>query len=209
MNRHSMMPAWEFVPGSDLEEAYLSQAPLSELVPKCGAIYLWRRLVRAPPGVLRSSEAFVKWLDASMTLPTADVRDQRLSHFAFLDRLTIRGSGFTPTKHQQFGSLMDKRKAREWLAGYIQDVGRFSPPIYCGETANLAQRVRDHLSGETGFGRLVDQGEISASWSTLELAFYNLDRLQGRDEERASEVRKLLELVTTAFSVSGYVSRRG
>ena len=204
-----MVSAWELVPGADLEQAYLSQVSLADLVPECGAIYLWRRLARAPRSALRSSEALFHWLDASMELPRATVRDQRLSHFAVLDGLTIRGSGMTSTKRKQFGDLMEDRKAREWLARYVLGVGRFSPPVYCGETADLSHRTGEHLSGETGFGQQVNQGELDATWADLELVFFSLEGIEQKDKKRAQELRQLLELVTTAYSVAGYVSRRG
>ena len=204
-----MTPRWEFVSGADLEDAYVRQTPLSELVPDSSAIYVWRRLLQVPPSALRSSDALMTWLNGAMQAPNAEVHDRRLSHFAVLDQLTIRGSGITQTKKQQFGPLASTSKARDWLAKYVQSVGRFSAPLYCGETADLSQRTRDHLSGETGFGQRIKRGTVEASWSNLELGFCSLATLRFPTEERATELRQLLELVTTAFALSGYVSRRG
>lgn len=204
-----MTPRWEFVSGADLEDAYVRQIPLSELVPDSSAIYIWRRLLQVPPSALQSSEALMTWLDDAMQAPNAEVHDRRLSHFAVLDHLTIRGSGITQTKRQQFGPLTSTHKARDWLAKYVQGVGRFSPPLYCGETSDLSQRSRDHLSGDTDFGKRIKNGAVEASWPDLELGFCSLGTLRFPSEERATQLRQLLELVTTAFALSGYVSRRG
>ena len=105
---------------------------------------------------------------------------------------------------------MATRGDRERFAQYLHDfVGQFVPPLYCGETENLAQRTQDHLSGETAFGHQVLHQELSVSWSDLDLVFYPLDRIQPQPPTRARDYRKLLELVSTAFSLAGYVSRRG
>lgn len=204
-----MPSAWEVVSGLDLRDAYVRQDPLSEFVPKSPAIYLWRRALRVPREALISSTEFTKWLNGATQVPIAEVRGQRLSHFAVVDHLTVRGAGLTPTKQQQFRSLMATRRAREWLAKYLHDLRDLLPPLYCGETVNLVQRTREHLSGETGFGQRLQRQDFGVSWSDLELAFYRLDRLHLRDDNRATNLRKLLELLTTTFSVSGYVSRRG
>ena len=204
-----MTPRWEFVSGADLEDAYVRQIPLSELVPDSAAIYIWRRLLRVPPDALQSSEALMTWLEDAMQAPKAEVHNRRLSHFAVLDQLTIRGAGMTQTKKQQFGPLTSTYKAREWFAKYVQSVSGFSPPLYCGETADLSQRTRDHLSGDTHFGKRITTNTVEATWSDLELGFCNLETLRFRTEERATKLRQLLELVTTAFALSGYVSRRG
>lgn len=206
-----MTTGWEFVPGADVQDAYVRQSPLSDLIPVCEAIYLWRRHLTVPTAAVRDSRRFVEWLDNAMQVPTGEVLNQHLSHFAILDRLTIRGQGLTPTKRQQFGEWMSSPKARRRLARYVNGLTQFSPPLYCGETANLVQRTHDHLSAETLFGQRVQDGLVP-SWSELELAFYSLgqtDDTQHNEKPAAKNRRTLLELVTTAFSVAGYVSRRG
>lgn len=204
-----MPSTWDVASGRDLRDAYLRQSPLSEFVPTVPAIYLWRRALRVPREALASSVEFSKWLNTNLQVPVAEVRDQRLSHFAVVDHLTIRGAGLTPTKRQQFRPLMATRKARGWLAKYLHDLRDLIPPLYCGETSNLAQRTREHLAGDTGFGQRLQGQDLDLSWSDLELAFLRLDRLQLQDADRAHDLRKLLELLTTALSVSGYVTRRG
>ncbi|MCY4029315.1 MAG: hypothetical protein OXH75_23725 [Acidobacteria bacterium] len=204
-----MHSGWEVVPGVDLQDAYVrDESALSEFVPTAPAIYLWRRALRVPPEAL-TSEEFAKWLDKAMGTPVAEVDGHRISHFAVVDQLTIRSPGLTPRKQQQFGPLMTGPKAREWLAKYVRTLNQFTPPLYCGETTNLAQRTRDHLSGETGFGQRLHRQEHALTWSDLDLAYYSLDHLRFPSESRATDLRKLLELLTTAFSVAGYVSRRG
>ena len=203
------MAGWELVSGVDLHDAHVRQTHLSDFVPSTGAIYVWRRALRVPREALGTSTRFRSWLDSAMQIPIADVRDQRLSHFAVLDHLTLRSGGFTGTKHEKFTRLTDSRRSREWLARYLQSIAQFTPPLYCGETTNLAERTRAHLSGETGFGQRLQDSASALPWSDLDLAFYRLERLQIRNETRADDLRTLLELITTAFSVAPHVSRRG
>lgn len=204
-----MASRWELVSGVDLHDAHVRHNHLSDFLPDTAAIYLWRRAPRVPREALATSAGFRQWLDNAMQIPIADVRDQRLSHYAVLDRLTLRSRGLTRTKHEQFTSLMDSRERREWLARYLHSLSQVTPPLYCGETANLVERTRSHLSGDTGFGQRLQDPASQLSLSDLELAFYRLDRIQIRNDMRATEFRTLLELITTAFSVAPHVSRRG
>ena len=89
-----------------------------------------------------------------------------------------------------------------WLAHCVRSLAQFSSPLYCGETGNLAQRVRDHVSAETGFGQQVQHGKVPP-WCELELAFHALGDAENDDDIKAKERRTLLEIVTTAFSVAG------
>ena len=204
------MPSrWEIVSGLDLNDAYARQDNLADLVPDAPAIYLWRRALHVPRVARTNSHAFTKWLNAAMRAPIAEVRNHRLSHFAVVDRLTIRGATFTPTKLRQFDPLMTTRKKRDWLAGFIGDLSPLTPPLYCGETSNLMQRTREHLSGETGFSQRIKEPDLNFSWSDLDLVFFRLDHLQLKDDAQRSNLRKLLELMTTAFGIAGHVSRRG
>ena len=205
-----MAKQWDLVSGRDLQDSHVRQSPLSEYLPDTAAIYFWRRALRVPRSALSSHKAFAQWLDIAMQAPIAKIRDHRASHFAVVDLLTIRSSGLTTTKQQHFPSLMATRGDRQRFAQYLHDfVGQFVPPLYCGETENLAQRTQDHLSGETAFGQQLLNQELSVSWSDLDLVFYPLDRIQPQPSTRARDYRKLLELVSTAFSLAGYVSRRG
>ena len=203
-----MTRKWEFVSGGELEDTYIRQAFLQDLVPTCEAVYLWRRRLGAPSSALRDGDEFIRWLDSTMQVPTGEVRDQPLSHFVRLDQLTIQGRGLTVEKRRQLAAFTARPKMRRWLAHYIGSLRQFSPPLYCGETSDLAQRTRDHLGAETGFGQRVQQKKAPA-WRELELAYYELGESRSDDDLRAKERRTLLEVVTTAFAVAGYVARRG
>ena len=136
---------WEFVSGGEIEDTYIRQASLHDLVPDCEAIYLWRRELSAPGSALRDGTAFTRWLDSTMQVPTGEVCGQPLSHFVMLDQLTIQGRGLTPEKRRQLASFTNRPTARRWLARYIRSLSQFSPPLYCGETSDLVQRTRDHV----------------------------------------------------------------
>lgn len=199
---------WHFVPGDELEASLAKQRPLSELLPDCPAIYLWRRSPNVPPHVQSSGKAFADWLDEMMQTPMGEVRNQRLAHFAIIHHLSLQSAGLTDIKKLQLAGPVWTPKRRRWLAEYIRQLRQFSPPLYCGETGNLAARTKDHLSGDTGFGQQVHRDSL-LSWSNLELAYHKIDKVQPKTEKEAKEFATLVELITTALAVSGYVSRRG
>lgn len=203
------MPAdWQTVSGRDLLDAYEHQGSLKDFLPQAPAIYLWRRALRPPPEAHLSHDQFAAWLDATMKIPLAEIHAKRLSHFAVMDRLTLHSDGFTATKTRHFDDLMNTKTKRRWLARYVEQLEAFIPPVYCGETHDLEHRTRRHLAGDTGFGqRILD--DIDFSWTNLNLTYYGLDQLHPRTATQATAIRQLLELVTTAFSLAGYVSRRG
>lgn len=203
-----MIKKWEFVPGAELEEAYALRSSLQDVVPRCQAIYLWRRQLSAPSGAIQDRSQFTDWLEQAMQAPTGEVRNQALSHFALLDHLTIRGQKLPAEKRKLLQKFTSKPENRKWLMQYVRSLAQFSPPLYCGETANLAQRTRDHVSGDTGFGQQVQDRSVPP-WSELELAFCALGIARQGDDLRAKERRTLLEIVTTSFAVAGYVGRRG
>ena len=204
------MPAdWQVVSGRELLDAYEHQGSLKDFLPKAPAIYLWRRALRAPREALLSHDQFAAWLDATMKTPLAEIRDKRLSHFAVINRLTLHSDGFTATKTRHFNELMNTKTKRRWLARYVEQLEAFIPPVYCGETQDLQHRTQRHLAGDTGFGQRILDRDIDFSWTDLNLSYYGLAQLQPPTETRATEIRQLLELVTTAFSVAGYLSRRG
>lgn len=203
-----MTRRWEFLSGAEVEDSYVHQASLQDLVPACEAIYLWRRRLSVPSRAIHDGPEFMAWLEDAMQAPTGEIRNQHLSHFALLEHLTIRGQGLTPEKRRLLARFAGRPRTRKWLAHYVRSLAQFSPPLYCGETGNLAQRTRDHVSAETGFGQQVLHGKVPP-WSELELAFYSLGD-SGKDEDiKAKDRRTLLEIVTTTFSVAGYVVRRG
>ena len=203
-----MTRKWEILSGAEVEDVYVHQASLQDLIPACEAIYLWRRRLSVPKRAIHDGEEFMAWLEDAMQAPTGEIRNQHLSHFALLEHLTIRGQKLTPEKHRLLAKFASRPRMRKWLAHYVRSLAQFSPPLYCGETGNLAQRTRDHVSAETGFGRQV-QGQKVPPWSELELAFYTLGDAVKDDDLHAKERRTLLEIVTTSFSVAGYVVRRG
>ena len=204
-----MKLSWETVDGTDLYDAYTRHDSLSELLPESPAIYLWRRVCHVPPQALRTSEDFLSWLDDFVQLPSAEIVGRRLSHFAVLDKMSIRSPGITPTKRHQFHELMRDEGPRRWLMHYLQVVDAFAPPLYCGETSDLANRAREHIGGETAFGSRIQSQELKDPWSHLQLSFLQIKVTYGPKDKRTRQFRELLELITTALSIAGYVSRRG
>ena len=162
----------------------------------------------APSSALASAAEFVAWLDEVLAAPSGEVTNLPLSHFALLDRLTIRSPGLTDAKRKELDHWATKSAKRKQLANYVHSLADFIPPLYCGEAENLPTRVKAHLSGDTGFGRKVKDGDAPA-WSELGLAYYRVSDAQEDPKGQRKRRRTLLELIATNLSISGYVDRRG
>ena len=202
-----MTLAWSFASGEEIEDACDRGVALSDL-PASEAIYLWRRRSSPPPRALRDGSEFVRWLEEAMRLPGGEVRDQPLGHFALLNHLTLRARALPADKRRLLVRASREPRHRQFLAKYVSTLWQFAPPLYCGETGNLRHRSREHITGETGFGRRVLAGE-TPPWRDLELGYLTLGTARAEDDLGASQRRRLLEVVATSLVVAGYVDRRG
>lgn len=198
---------WCFASGEEIEDACDRGVALSDL-PASEAIYLWRRRSSPSKRALRDGPEFVRWLEEAMLVPGGEVRDQPLGHFAMLDRLTLRARTLPADKRRLLVLASREPRHRHFLAKYVRTLWQFAPPLYCGETGNLRNRSREHVTGETGFGRRVFAGEVPP-WRDLELGYLILGDARAEDDLRASQRRRLLEVVATSLVVAGYVDRRG
>ena len=198
---------WDFASGDDIEDACNRGVVLSDL-PASEAVYLWRRRSSPPRRALRDGPEFVRWLEEAMLVPGGEIRDQPLGHFATLDRLTLRARALPSDKRRLLVHASREPRHRHFLANYVRTLWQFAPPLYCGETGNLRNRSREHVIGETGFGRRVATGQVPP-WRDLELGYLILGDARSADDLSASQRRRLLEVVATSLVVAGYVERRG
>ena len=140
----------------------------------------------------------------------------RAARFATSRSVTLRcsiASRFVPgrcppTSAACSSARVGEPRHRHFLAKYVRTLWQFAPPLYCGETGNLRNRSREHVTGETGFGRRVLAREVPP-WRDLELGYLILGDARADDDLRASQRRRLLEVVATSLLVAGYVDRRG
>ena len=198
---------WCFASGEEIEHTCDRGASLSEL-PASEAIYLWRRRSSPSKTALRDGAEFVRWFEEALHLPAGELRDQPLGHFAMLDRLTLRARPLPADKRRLLVRASREPRHRRFLAKYIRTLWQFAPPLYCGETGNLRTRSRDHVTGETGFGRRVLAGQVPP-WRDLELGYLIIGDARADDDFQASKRRTLLEVVATSLVLAGYVDRRG
>lgn len=198
---------WRFAAGEEIEDACDRGSTLPDL-PASEAIYLWRRRSSPSKKTLRDGAEFVRWLEEAILVPGGEVRDQPLGHFAMLDRLTLRARALPADKRRLLLRASREPRHRDFLAKYVRTLWQFAPPLYCGETGNLRNRSREHVTGETGFGRRVLARE-APPWRDLELGYLILGDPRAEDDLGASQRRRLLEVLATSLVVAGYVDRRG
>ncbi len=203
---------WQYVAGSDLDDAISRGVNLRELLLECQAVYVWRRVLTPPARALEDSEFFKNWIERSMGVPLAELRDRQLAHFAVLGRLSIGGSPLSREKHDVLGHMLSAQKWRRFLAQFLAGLSQFCPPLYVGETGNLPLRVLEHMTGESGFGSKISRVDSGLAWTELELAYCPLGHPVGSsdvEKDLGRSKRSLLEALATNYSLAGYVDRRG
>lgn len=190
---------WRKVSGEEL----IAEGPAA-LVPEVSAIYLWKLRLRSHttpgdlPGLMREAEELTKALQGS-------VAGVRASHSLRIGRVDIRGQGLG-NKAAGLREFLGAPANRRWFLLYLEHLEAQLPAIYCGETGNLKDRVRQHISGQSDFGRFV-QSSGEYDWRRLNLFWYVAGPpVEG---EAFSAKRRAIEHFTTILTISPLTKRPG
>lgn len=208
--RKSAIAGWQVLRGIEIAEALEDQDALTRLVDPCQAVYIWRRSFEPPPDAARSSDELIRWTERLLATPHGAALQKRLGHFIQIDGVTLRGPGLTPDKLATLQRVASSPRWRRMLTSFIRSLAPFAPPLYVGETSDLPIRLRDHVNGDTGFGRKVRSSK-ELRWSELDLHYFALGDAREEDEStpEAKARRTLLEYIATGASLAGYVERPG
>jgi hypothetical protein len=194
------------VSGLELERAYVGNSSMAEIVPAGSAVYAWRRKFRAPPGIAADPVALASWIAATTKTPSAILPEKELSHYLLLHGISIGGAALTESKLLTLATWAAEPKSRHWLLSMVESIGALAPPLYIGETDNLARRVKDHLGDKTDFSNTLLH-KLKLTWQDCELNYCPVPaELLTTD---AKDRRTLVELVVARLTVAGCTSRPG
>lgn len=197
---------WQSVSGLELERSYVSQDRMTENVPDNSAVYAWKRKFRPPNGIVSDPIAFAAWIASIVRTPSAILSQRELSHYLLLHGISIGGLSLTDAKLSTLKAWTADPKSRRWLLSMVQSIESLAPPLYIGETDNLARRVKDHLAYRTDFAVTL-RDKLNLAWQDCELWYCEVpDEFLGVD---AKERRTLVELIVARLAVAGCTSRPG
>lgn len=197
-------PTWTAVRSTDLVEAYETES-LRDVLGRQSAIYMWKLTMRFPDIGMSDAAALVDAIDRLLRMPYGRIMRHRLSHFATIPQLDLRGSGLPNEKKAQLYGWASRRGAnRKWLRSFIESLSQHAPALYVGETGNLRHRIRAHMSAETDFGLTIAKDQ-SLDWQLLDLYYLPV----GPESDEDSNLRRALEYVTTVVSIGGFTTRPG
>ena len=197
---------WQSVLGIDLERNYVGDEKMAQSVPPASAVYAWKRSFRAPRGLASDPVSLARWLAETTKTPSAILPQKELSHYLLLHGLSIGGAALSEAKLQTLEEWVKEVKCRRWLLEVMESIGALAPPLYVGETDNLARRVKDHLGYKTDFS-ITLRDKLKLSWQDCELWYCLLpeELITVSPKER----RTLIELVVARLTVAGCTSRPG
>lgn len=177
-------------------------------VPGVPGVYLWRRIFNPPDGCGACLECIGEFLATQASIPLAVFSQTRLARhggvtgirngFVLLEKLAI-GSALIDAK----ALTPDSQEEAEWLADVAERSMRlqFGPVLYVGQSANLRQRIQQHLAGESGLQeRLNDCG-----LSMRDVALYFMESPTGSSES----ARIRLEVLLTHLTGAPFTRRAG
>ena len=124
---------------------------MSEIVPPKSAIYAWKRNFRPSPDLAADPVSLAEWIAETTKSPAASIPARELSHYLLLHGISIGGAPLTEAKLQTLKSWTSEPRSRRWLMDLIESIRMLAPPLYVGESDNLARRVKEHLGLRTDF----------------------------------------------------------
>ena len=194
---------WLRVRGEDLVEGYESGS-LADLLPERSAIYLWKRNLRCTSNEMATAESMTAWLARQVQTANGRVDGSRVSHFAYVKEFELRPGELKEERQKLFMDYFKRRNSRRYMARYMKEVATHLPALYVGESGNLLRRVAQHIHGDSQFGTTITE-HSDLSWIDLDLFYWELDEADDND----NELRKAIELVTTAVTIGGFTRRPG
>lgn len=197
---------WQSVSGIELERCYVGRDRMTENVPEQSAVYAWKRRYRPPAGVVSDPVALSDWVAKTVEIPSAILPRRELSHYLLLHGMSIGGAALTDDKLSTLQAWTTEQRSRRWLLELVQSIEALAPPLYVGETDNLARRVKDHLGNRTDFAVLL-RDKLNLTWQDCEL-WYCLIPEQFL-ATNAKGRRTLVELLVARLTVAGCTSRPG
>jgi hypothetical protein len=197
---------WNPIQGNELEDAF-DRGELKEVLPNCQAIYMWRRNLVLPKFILSDQSKLYEWIETSLNIPIAQIVNKELSHYATIESLTIGGLGLSNDKAETLKDMIKKPNNRKFLRDFLRSFGEMVPPLYVGETNTLVRRIKEHLNGDTGLKEVIVDA-LGLDWKDVDLWYLNLGP-SAENTITSKNRRTLLEMMSTRFTIAGWVKRTG
>jgi hypothetical protein len=196
---------WVPVAGEELLRADFAKEMKDEL-PTGSAVYAWRRKFRVPDNAYSDPQALVDWIALTLKTPTAIVSEKSLSHYMQLHRLTIGGKPLTSDKIETLKNWSQDIASRRWIIDTVQSISDLVPPLYVGETDNLARRITEHIRGKTQFSSTLSE-KLNLDWKDCTLVYCRLPDsfIDANPDAR----RTLIELIVSRLTIAASTSRPG
>jgi len=143
-----------------------------------------------------------KWCKKIVETPSVKIGARPLSHS--IKSLGFELVGDLEVKEEALRGFLSTAEGRTWTYDFLQKLEPHAPPLYVGETHNLEQRTKSHMSGAEGFGKKILEN-LDLDWKDLYLQYLLIaDKL-------ASEKKNLktMEYITQVLTISGLTTRAG
>lgn len=200
---------WKIEKGAEIDQVYNRGESLQELVGTSSAVYLWRRDLTPPLYFVQDSKRMFKWIKDSLSTSYVELGEKRLSHFLRVTGISLGGGSLSKSREEILMKFLEKKEGREWMRKFFIGLNVVVPPLYVGETNNMAKRVREHLRGETHFSQIL-QNKLNLSWDKLTLWYCPTNFAEFySDSNKTEEMRTLLEVVVGFVALAGCTSRPG
>jgi hypothetical protein len=199
---------WTSIDGAELQWAFNRNEPLVDLVGSSAAIYLWRLNLKPPADVIQNAHQMSSWIADRLTIPLAEVAGVSLTHFLHLCGIAVGGGSLSEAKERTLKQWLRGAGSRQWMRGFFASLSEVAPPLYVGETDDLARRVRDHLRGDTHFAEALEN-KLKLSWTNLTLSYCAVPPTLSSNDGDAKELRTLLETLVARLGLAGWTVRPG
>jgi hypothetical protein len=182
------------IDGLELEER-LASGTLDTIIPSATAgLYVWCRRIAPRPDSLHSARTFVDWIEKACSKPVGFVAGT-LRHMGSVS-LTLGGGALGGDKQSALREWSKVRANREALRGLLLSID-YSFVVYVGETEDLLDRVVQHLTAKTHFGKRVQ--DWGHQWRDFGLRFAPV---AGISSTERTAIERLISVVTIAPGTS-------
>lgn len=182
--------------GDQLADAYRHNE-LDGFCDEGPGVYLWLRRISPTSEQIATQEAFLNWIRGELARSQGVVTDT-LRHMGKMS-LSVGGAHLDERKLKALGEVAGTRRERQHVQALLRQFD-YTVSLYVGETQNVADRIRQHLAGQTDFSARLN--EYGYAWGSVGLKYAVLDNW-------TASQRRALERSLAIFTLAPNTSRAG